>query len=274
MINIDFSENRYNEEMSFLFMGNESMDGNFSDSNGFDSENDLESISLDKVIEKFKLPNIDKSSPLPDKQQTITNNCKLINGIINNNSSTYPQSKERGLQKIHLKERVFKITKDYKGKGRIKKNTIYVGKHNKFSEDNIIRKIKGKFLEKCRLYINDLYKKYLLKKNRDPKKERILLQRLNPKVSRKIKRNLNLEWLESKLYQVFSENVSEKCTSYDEDYNEKQIKELFNRDEATEIIKILKRSVKEMFHNYTNNEEIDGFKTLKDDLEEIKKKNE
>ena len=162
MINIDFSENRYNEEMSFLFMGNESMDGNFSDSNGFDSENDLESISLDKVIEKFKLPNIDKSSPLPDKQQTITNNCKVINGIINNNSSTDPQSKERGLQEIHLKERVFKITKDYKGKGRIKKNTIYVGKHNKFSEDNIIRKIKGKFLEKCRLYINDLYKKYLL----------------------------------------------------------------------------------------------------------------
>ena len=27
-----------------------------------------------------------------------------------------------------------------------------------------------------------------------------------------------------------------------------------------------------MFHYYTNNEEIDGFKTLKDDLEEIKKK--
>ena len=281
MININFSENRYNEEMSFLypclFMGNESMDGNFSDSNGFDSENDLESISLDKMIEKSNLLNdpnqsIDKSPSLPDKQQTITNNYKSINEIMNNNSSTYPQSKERGLQEIHLKEKVFKITKDYKGKGRIKKNTIYVGKHNKFSEDNIIRKIKGKFLEKCRLYINDLYKKYLLKKNRDPKKERILLQRLNPKVSRKIKRNLNLEWLESKLYQVFSENVSEKCTLYDEDYNERQIKVLFSKDEATEVIKILKKSVKEMFHYYTNNEEIDGFKTLKDDLEEIKKK--
>ena len=107
MININFSENRYNEEMSFLypclFMGNESMDGNFSDSNGFDSENDLESISLDKMIEKSNLLNdpnqsIDKSPSLPDKQQTITNNCKLINEIMNNNSSTYPQSKERGLQ--------------------------------------------------------------------------------------------------------------------------------------------------------------------------------
>ena len=283
MINIIFNQNSYNEEMSFLqpclFMRNESIDRNSSDSNGFDSEYDLESISSNKMTEIFnlwndsnQLPSIDKSPSLPDKQQTITNNYKSINEIMNNNSSTYLQSKERGLQEIHLKEKIFKITKDYKGKGRIKKNTIYVGKHNKFSEDNIIRKIKGKFLEKCRLYINDLYKKHLLKKNRDPKKERILLQRLNPNVSRKIKRNLNLEWLESKLYQVFSENVSEKCTSYDEDYNERQIKVLFSKDEATEVIKILKRSVKEMFHNYTNNEEIDGFKTLKDDLEEIKKK--
>ena len=111
----------------------------FNDSNGFDSEYDLESISFDKMTEKFNLwndPNqfliLDKSSSLPDKKQTITYNYKLINEIINNNSSIYPQSKERGLQEINLKEKVFKITKDYKGKERIKKNTIYVGKHNKF----------------------------------------------------------------------------------------------------------------------------------------------
>ena len=111
----------------------------FNDSNGFDSEYDLESISFDKMTEKFNLwndPNqfliLDKSSSLPDKKQPITYNYKLINEIINNNSSIYPQSKERGLQEINLKEKVFKITKDYKGKERIKKNTIYVGKHNKF----------------------------------------------------------------------------------------------------------------------------------------------
>ena len=91
------------------------------------------------MTEKFNLwndPNqfliLDKSSSLPDKKQTITYNYKLINEIINNNSSIYPQSKERGLQEINLKEKVFKITKDYKGKERINKNTIYVGKHNKF----------------------------------------------------------------------------------------------------------------------------------------------
>lgn len=62
-------------------------------------------------------------------------------------------------------EKIFKITKDFKGKGRIKKNTNYVGKHTKFSEDNIIRKIKRIFLDSCWNYINLLYKKYLLKIN-------------------------------------------------------------------------------------------------------------
>ena len=62
---------------------------------------------------------------------------------------------------------------------------------------------------------------FYIKNNLLKKNERILLQRLNPKVSRKIKKNLNLEWLQSKLYQVFSEKVSEKCSSYNEDYNER-----------------------------------------------------
>lgn len=62
-------------------------------------------------------------------------------------------------------EKIFKITKDFKGKGRIKKNTNYVGKHTKFSEDNIIRKKKRIFLDSCWNYINLLYKKYLLKIN-------------------------------------------------------------------------------------------------------------
>ena len=48
--------------------------------------------------------------------------------------------------------------------GRIRKNTNFIGKHNKFSEDNIIRKIKGRFHEKCRIYINKEYKRFILSK--------------------------------------------------------------------------------------------------------------
>ena len=64
------------------------------------------------------------------------------------------------------KEKIFDISKVNKRKGRLKKNSIVIGKHNKFAEDNIIRKIKRKFLENLRIYINKEYKKYRIEKNK------------------------------------------------------------------------------------------------------------
>ena len=55
------------------------------------------------------------------------------------------------------KQKIFEIIKMNKKIGRIKKNSIYKGKHDKLSEDNIIRKIKRRFHEKLRLYINEQY---------------------------------------------------------------------------------------------------------------------
>ena len=64
------------------------------------------------------------------------------------------------------KEKIFDISKFNKRKGRLKKNSIVIGKHNKLAEDNIIRKIKRKFLENLRIYINKEYKKYRIDKNK------------------------------------------------------------------------------------------------------------
>ena len=63
------------------------------------------------------------------------------------------------------KEKIFLITKKNKRIGRIKKNSLLKGKHNKLCQDNIIRKIKGRFHEKLRIYINSEYKNYLINKN-------------------------------------------------------------------------------------------------------------
>ena len=72
--------------------------------------------------------------------------------------------------KILKKEKIFKIGKRNKNIGRIKKNTNFIGKHNKFCEDNIIRKMKGRFLEKLRIYINNEYKKFFLNNKPENKK--------------------------------------------------------------------------------------------------------
>ena len=167
---------------------------------------------------------------------------------------------------------IFQILKDNKNKGRIKKNSNLIGKHNKFSEDNIIRKFKGRFQEKLRIYINYEYKKYLLNHNQEVKKMKDLIQRITPKLSRKIKKKDNLEWLKKKLYQVFSENVSDKCTLYNREHNKHEINKIFKENKAIDVINILNKSIGEMLYKFANNIRIDGLETLDDDMISLKEK--
>ena len=101
---------------------------------------------------------------------------------------------------------------------------------------------------------------------------KVLIQRINPKISRKIKKKDNLEWINKKLYQVFSENVSVKCTLYNKEHNKHEIDKIFKENKAIEIIDILNKSIGEMLYKFTNNIRIDGLETLEDDLNNIKKK--
>ncbi len=93
-------------------------------------------------------------------------------------------------------KKIFKIIKINKKLGRIKKNSLITGKHNKLSEDNIIRKIKARFHEKLRLYINIEYNKYILKKIQKKRYTNNWLKKISPKISRKIKKEENLQWFQ------------------------------------------------------------------------------
>lgn len=193
--------------------------------------------------------------------------------------SLYSQPNSNQLKNIDIKafgiqkpkKKIFKIGKDNKNKGRIKKNTNFIGKHDKFSEDNIIRKFKGRFIEKCRIYINKEYKRFLLTNKNETKNSIVLLQRISPKLSKIIKKDDNLKWLNSKLYKVFSEKVSLKCSLYDSDYNKKEIQKLYRENVAKKVINILNRSVKEMLNAFIQNK-IPGFESLNDDIKELKEK--
>ena len=210
------------------------------------------------------------------KNSLFTFNRDSSNHIKNDNINKMMQNKKIGFNNPkNIKQKIFRILKDYKSKGRIKKiqQQKYVGKHNKFCEDNIIRKIKGRFLEKCRIYINNEYNKHLLL-NENRSKNEILLQRITPKVSRKIKKEDNLKWFKSKLYQVFSEQVSVKCSLYQSDYNKKEIQKLYEEKKADNVIIILNKSVKEMFDAYILKKNIPGLSNLYNDLKELREKME
>ena len=173
-----------------------------------------------------------------------------------------------GEKDTYKKEKIFHITKKNKKIGRIKKNSLLTGKHNKLSQDNIIRKIKGRFHEKVRIYINNEYKNYLLNKNKKLSKI-IFLKKINPKVSRKIRKEDNLKWFQSKICEIFSENVSLRYSSFSPDSNKKKIKRVISLNEAKGVVEILNTTVETLFDKYISNESIPGFKTLKDDIEEL-----
>jgi len=142
--------------------------------------------------------------------------------------------------------------------------------HTKLSEDNIIRKIKRRFQENIRLYINNEYKKYLLDKTFQKKKINNWLKKIDPKISRKIKKEENLKWFEMKILDIFSENVSSKYSIYSPYLNKNKIKRLISLNEAKNVIDILNTYIETLYNKYINDEKKEGFKTLKDDIKELK----
>ena len=98
-----------------------------------------------------------------------------------------------------------------------------------------------------------------------------MAKKINPQVSRKIRKEDNLKWFESKIFEIFSENISKRYSAYIPDLNKKKISRLMKLNEATNVIDILNTNIEVLFNKYTNNKKIDGFKTLKDDIEELKK---
>ena len=171
---------------------------------------------------------------------------------------------------LNKNRKIFKIIKINKKIGRIKSNSTLKGFHNKLSQDNIIRKIKGRFLEKLRLYINTEYRKYFFKKNKNSAKIINWLKKINPKISRKIKKEENLKWFKSKIYEIFSENVSLRYSLYSPNSNKKKIERLISVNEAKNVIDILNTDIETFYDKYINDEKIEGFKTLKNDIEELK----
>ena len=162
---------------------------------------------------------------------------------------------------------IVKIMKKSNKKGRLYKNAIkkhYYRYHDKFKEDNIIKKIKTSFIKKTMNYINKEYGIYL-NKHKIRKIEK-LIRRITPANSVRIKKENNLKWFDSKLKDIFSQKISSKYSKYNGDYNKKQIDKIYKEDDAKNVIGILDKKVRDMYNIYSKNIKLDGFETLEDDL--------
>jgi len=248
--------------------------------------NEISRKNADALVNNFAIDEIEKDNDSyePDIISNINplyiSNFFEINNISSNNSTNdnkaidkydfiNPFLKQETVSILPKKEKIFEIHKINKKIGRIKKNSGYIGKHNKLSEDNVIRKIKRRFLENVRIYINKEYKKYYLIKKININNN--WLKKISPKCYGQIKKIDNIKWFNSKIYEVFSENLSLRYSSHSLDSNKKNIQRLLLSNESNSVKDILNTKVEVLFSKYIGNVKIEGFKTLKDDIKEIEK---
>ena len=185
-----------------------------------------------------------------------------------NKSNIYPQKNMENSRKI------FNISKVNKKVGRMLKKLKkkFKAAHNKYSEDNIIRKFKARFQDILLSYINYKHSKFMETKGKSKKTK--LLQRINPTESRKISKADNLRWFSTKLKELFSSDLSQKCSLYNSDYNRCKIENIYKNNEDLDVINILEKEVIVIYNLYRNNVKIDGFTTLEDDLKMLREKME
>ena len=169
----------------------------------------------------------------------------------------------------------FIIKKDYynviKKKGRKRKSSLFTRSiHTKYSRDNILRKIKGKFMHRLLKYINRIIlQKYKTKIN--------ILLPLEGEISQNNTNDYNRVLLNLKLKDIFMNfKISRKFKSHEDSYNKKVIQIIYEKN-ILELISILECTFLEAFKAFTgisNNEmqklnEMDKLSTV---IEEIKNK--
>ena len=170
-----------------------------------------------------------------------------------------------GLQTINTeKNKIFNIKKIPPNAGRRNitnsQSNLQPIKHGKNAEDNIVIKVKTYFIKSSMEYINNKYKEYLksIMKKVNKKSSRFL-QKIKPTFAKAFRKDNNKDYLNITMREIFSMDTSARCTTFSRDHNRKQIKKLYEENKATEVIKILNKTVEEMYLDYLSNN-IDDFK--------------
>ena len=179
-------------------------------------------------------------------------------------------------EKSENQKKIFDIKKVNKNKGRRKQSHPELYKedavHTKFREDNIINKIKIYFINSTMSLINKKYSEYSKAK---PNKR--LLQKIKPNYSKIYKKNEIQEFFMKKISEVFSEELSGRCSTFEnkKNYNKIQIENLIAKNKAKDVISLLNKSLKDMYEIYISNDsniKFEGY-NLENDLKQIILKN-
>ena len=102
-------------------------------------------------------------------------------------------------------------------------------------------------------------------------KKKTLLMNIKPDSYKKFSKKANQDFINLKIHQLFSADLTNRIREFPKYYNRTQIKSLFEKNEAIEVIEIMNSSVKEMYEIYSSNKITDY--NLESDLKETAEKN-
>ena len=163
--------------------------------------------------------------------------------------------------------------------GRKEKNDSSIRKHNKYSGDNIIKKIKFKFLEAFLKFVNDvinntLEKTKLIKYNqilrenlkKEDKLEDLLKMIIYINNVDRLNKKTDLELLQMKFKELFSQNISKRYIKLDSQSNTKIIKKLLEEEkENSNINFVLNMKFKDWIDVFTYKKELKSVENFEEE---------
>ena len=197
---------------------------NFEESYNNISKNDLLQKTI-KEEDSFKISNnieIENLKTKPSLNENLQTPINLNENLENKEKKELSQTPKNEVEKTEKLPKKIAL-------GRKRKNSNEKGLHNKYNEDNILRKIKSNLLNILFNFINmfiyeiyegnigkGIFKKQLLKMN-----QRQIIDSKNNKV-----------FLNKKLKHIFSDNITEKYTYLPLEFNKNLIQVLLNESDA------------------------------------------
>ena len=169
-----------------------------------------------------------------------SNELNKLEGKINSSKEEKYRKDKQYIEAIQLKikENIYlkRPFKEKKSLGRKKKSNGDLGEHNKYSDDNILRKCKHAILDSVLNFINNKIKtQYSNESEMNLKKKRLLKLKQNQSVKSKV--NYNKEFLKKTLKVIFSEDISSKYSKHSPSHNKNLIESLINeKDEIKSAI--------------------------------------
>ena len=197
---------------------------------------------------RFILDNIDESD--------YYNRTCINENSLNKDLFSFDKTSEIVEQEVNRKislenNQIFKIKKAKK-QGRRKLGKIYSNepRHDKFSKDNIIKKIINHFIQSTLNYINEKYNEFLKNNNR---RSQPLLHKIINTTSKFITKKKISKLFKAKARDLFTMDISKRCSRSNPKDNIIRIEKLYSQNEAVEVMEILNKSLSELYGEYMNN---------------------